>query len=126
MEFLTVNYRKHLLKITRLGVDGFEHSIAVILSCPFALVKVCVTPSRATAGKTYQNMVKKLFIFADFLVSRCFQIEHIFLFQLYASVGFMYLTQIKIFGNSSGPNKNFQRSQIKFPIFPENWQSISM
>ena len=42
-EFLTVNHSKHLLKITCLGMDGFEHSFAIILSCPLTLVRVCVT-----------------------------------------------------------------------------------
>ena len=51
-EFLTVNHREHLLKITCIGMNGFEHSIAVILSCPLALVKVCVTVSNATVGET--------------------------------------------------------------------------
>jgi hypothetical protein len=45
-DFLNINCRKHLLEITCLGVDGYGHSIAVILSCPLALVKVCVDPHR--------------------------------------------------------------------------------
>jgi hypothetical protein len=51
-EFPTVNQGKHLLKITCLRMDGFEHSIAIILSCPLALVKVCVTSSNVTLGET--------------------------------------------------------------------------
>jgi hypothetical protein len=41
-EFLTINHRKRLLNLTCLGMDGSERSYAVLLSCPLALVKVCV------------------------------------------------------------------------------------
>ena len=33
-------------------MDGSERSYIVILSCPLALVKLCVISSSATAGKT--------------------------------------------------------------------------
>jgi hypothetical protein len=51
-EFLTVNLSKHFLQITCLGMDGFEHSFAIILSYSRALVKVCVTSLNATLGET--------------------------------------------------------------------------
>jgi len=44
--------------ITFLGRDGFEHSFAAILSCPLALVKVCVTSSNATLDEGFHKMVK--------------------------------------------------------------------
>jgi len=65
-EFLTLNLRKHLLKITCQGMDGFEHSIAVILGCPLVLVKVCVTSSsHATVGEKDIRKGKEIIYFCE-------------------------------------------------------------
>jgi hypothetical protein len=61
-------------------MDSFEHSFAIIWSCPLAQINVCVTSSSETVGEKCQKMVKKLLIFGDCFVSWCFPTQHSFLF----------------------------------------------
>ena len=47
-------------------MDGFEHSIAVILGCPLVLVKVCVTSSsHATVGEKDIRKGKEIIYFCE-------------------------------------------------------------
>jgi len=43
-QFVILNWKKRILKITCLEIDGFQHSLAAILCCPLALVGMRTHP----------------------------------------------------------------------------------